>query len=139
MANAIVDWVAAKKCKMMISIGGMAIQDRQDLDRPKVFAAVSSDSMIKSMSEKGIELLSEGYVVGPYAVMLRRCAEVSIPAVTLLAQSFYNYPDPEAAAAAITELSRRRLVGFRVYFCSRLEPNVMVSMQSKSRVSVFLA
>jgi len=106
MANTIVDWAKAKKCKMMISIGGMAVQDRQDLEKPKVFAAVSSESLMKDMSEKGIEIFTEGYVVGPYAVMLRRCAERGIPSVILLAQSFYNYPDPEAAAAAIEELNK---------------------------------
>jgi uncharacterized protein len=106
LANAIVDWAKAKKCKMMVSIGGMAVPERQDLGKPKVFAAVSSNAIMKEMSGKGIEILSEGYVVGPYAIILRRCAEKGIPAVTLLAQSFYNYPDPEAAAVALTELNK---------------------------------
>jgi uncharacterized protein len=37
---------------------------------------------------------------------MRYCAERNIPAIALLAQSFYNYPDPEAAAAAIREFSK---------------------------------
>jgi uncharacterized protein len=39
-------------------------------------------------------------------LLLRRCAELSVPAITLLTQSYYNYPDPEAAAASLNAVSR---------------------------------
>jgi len=45
-------------------------------------------------------------MVGPYALIMRYCAERNIPAIVLMAQSFYNYPDPEAAAATIKEFSK---------------------------------
>ena len=37
---------------------------------------------------------------------MRYCAEKKISAIALLAQSFYNYPDPEAAAVTLKELSK---------------------------------
>ncbi len=45
-------------------------------------------------------------MVGPQALTMRYCAERNIPAIALMAQSFYNYPDPEAAAMVIKELTK---------------------------------
>jgi uncharacterized protein len=102
----LVDWGQAKKVKMMVAIGGIPVQDRQDIESVKVYGAASNPSLLKTLSEKGIEILQGGFMVGPYAIIMRYCAERNIPAIALLAQSFYNYPDPEAAAAAIKVLSK---------------------------------
>ena len=45
-------------------------------------------------------------MVGPYALLIRYCTEMNVPAIALLAESFYNYPDPEAAAVTIREFSK---------------------------------
>jgi uncharacterized protein len=52
------------------------------------------------------ELMEEGYIVGAYALMIKKCMEIKLPAITLLAQSFFSYPDPEAAAATIKVLNK---------------------------------
>jgi uncharacterized protein len=105
LADAIVNWAASRNVEALIAIGGMAVQNRQDIDVPKVFAAVSDKSLEKKVGDAA-EILEEGYIVGAYALMLKKCAEMKLPAITLLTQSFYNYPDPEAAAAALTSLNK---------------------------------
>lgn len=102
----LVEWGQAKNVKLVVSMGGMPVQDRQDLTEVKVFGAASNQSLLKMLSEKGIEILRGGFMVGPYALIMRYCTERNIPAIALLAQSFYNYPDPEAAAAALMEFSK---------------------------------
>jgi len=102
----LVEWGQAKNTKLMVSMGGVPVQDRQDLETVKVYGAASNPSLLRTLSDKGIEILSGGFMVGPYALIMRYCAERNIPAIALLAQSFYNYPDPEAAAAAIKEFSK---------------------------------
>jgi len=102
----LVEWGQAKKVKLMVSMGGIPAQDRQDIENVKVYGAASNPSLLKTLSDKGIEVLHGGFMVGPYALMMRYCAERNIPAIALLAQSFYNYPDPEAAAATIKEFSK---------------------------------
>lgn len=101
----LIDWGKRKNVKMMISLGGIPMQDRQDAQHVKVFAAASTPEMLKIVQDKGIEILKEGYMVGPQAIMLQRCASLGLPAVTLLAQCFFNYPDPEAAAEVLKELA----------------------------------
>jgi uncharacterized protein len=62
--------------------------------------------MLKAVQTKDIEALMEGYMVGPQAIMLMRCAQMGLPAVALLAQCFLNYPDPEAAAEVLKSLAK---------------------------------
>jgi len=104
--RALVDWGQSKKMRLMVSIGGMPVPDRQDIKEPQVFGAASTMSLLSTLSAKGVKILKEGYMVGPYALIMRYCAERNLPAIALLAQSFYNYPDPEAAAAALQELTK---------------------------------
>jgi uncharacterized protein len=103
--DALIDWGKAKKAKMMISLSGIPIEDRQDAKELKVFAAASNPEVLKTVQDKGIEALMEGYMVGPQAIMLLRCAQIGLPAITLLAQCFFNYPDPEAAAEILKGLA----------------------------------
>lgn len=104
--RAIIDWSQSKEIKMIVSLGGMPIPNRQDIKKPKVFGAASNPSTLNMLQEKKINVLKEGFMVGPQALVMRYCAERNISAVALLAQSFYNYPDPEAAAEAIKELNK---------------------------------
>lgn len=105
LADAIVRWASSKKAKIVISIGGMAVQNRQNIEKPKVFAALTDESLIGVLRDSA-EVLQEGYMVGPYALILKKCLDSKISGVTLLAQSFYNYPDPEAAAAVLGSLEK---------------------------------
>ena len=104
--DALIDWGKSKNVKMMIALGGIPIQDRQDAKELKAFAAASSPEAMKIAEDKQIEILTDGYLVGAQAIMLQRAANNGIPALSLLAQCFYNYPDPEAAAEVLKGLGR---------------------------------
>jgi uncharacterized protein len=105
LATGLVVWAQKKKIRLMLSIGGMAVANRQDIDAPKVFAALSEKSLEDKLNGSA-EILDEGYIVGAYGLLLRKCAQSSIPAISLLTQSYYNYPDPVAAAAALTSVNK---------------------------------
>jgi predicted ATP-grasp superfamily ATP-dependent carboligase len=81
------------------------VQNRQDVKEPKVFGAGSSEDSIKLLREKGLEILNEGFIVGPQALIMRYCTERELTAIALLAQSFFKYPDPEASAVAIKKFA----------------------------------
>jgi len=128
LADAIVNWATSRNAELVVSIGGMAVQNRQDLDVPKVFAALSSKALEKKLGDAA-EVLDEGYIVGAYALMLRKCAEINLPAITLLTQSFYNYPDPEAAAAALNALNK--ILGLKVEVSDLLQKGEEIRLRAK--------
>jgi len=102
----IVDWGKSKKIKRIISMGGIPVENRQSIKEPKVFAAASNQELLDTVSKKGLNLMNEGYIVGAQALSMRYSVSKKIPVIAILAQSFYNYPDPEAAALALKELSK---------------------------------
>ena len=127
--NALIDWGKSRNVKMMISLSGIPIQDRQDAQELKVFAAASSPETLKMVKEKGLEILNEGYMVGPQAIMLQSCARLRVPALTLLAQCFLNYPDPEAAAEVLKELAN--ITGIKVDVSKLLEKGEEIRLRAR--------
>jgi uncharacterized protein len=128
LANTLVDWAGQNGARLMMSLGGMAVANRQDIDMPKVFAALSAKS-VESQLNGAAEVLEEGYIVGAYGLLLRNCAQASIPAITLLTQSHYNYPDPEAAAVALTAVNK--ILGLKVDASELLKKGEEIRLRSK--------
>jgi len=114
--RSLVEWGEQKNVNIVVSIGGIPTPNRQEINEPKVFAIASNPQLVQWLEgkiewqgrklDKPFEILREGYMVGPYALVLQYCMQRNIPAVGLLAQAFYNYPDPHAAAMVLKELSR---------------------------------
>ncbi|MDH5447488.1 MAG: PAC2 family protein [Candidatus Bathyarchaeota archaeon] len=129
LMRSFVEWGKSKNVKMMIPIGGIPVQNRQDIEEPKVFGTASSLDMIKLLEQKGVNVLKEGYMVGPQALIMRYCAERSIPAIALLAQSFYNYPDPEASAATLNQLAK--VTGIKVDVSKLFEKGEEIRLRAK--------
>ena len=128
LAEGVVEWARSKGTKLMLSLGGMAVANRQDIDSPRVFAAFS-EKALESRLNGAAEVLEEGYIVGAYGLLLRKCAEFSVPAITLLTQSYYNYPDPVAAAAALTTVNK--ILGLKVDVSELLKRGEELRLRSK--------
>ncbi len=127
--HSIIDWGKEKEVKMMISLGGIPVQERQDLEELKVFAAASNPETLKIAKDKNLEVLMEGYMVGPQAIMLQYCATLGLPALTLLAQCFFNYPDPEAAAKALEQLMN--ITGLKVNISTLIEKGEEIRLKAR--------
>jgi len=106
IVHALIDWGNSNEVKMMVSMSGIPVQDRQDIEKIGVFASASNPDTLKMIQDKGVQVLQEGYMVGPQAIMMQYCANKGVPAATLLAQCYFNYPDPEAAAELLKELAK---------------------------------
>ncbi|MCD6445414.1 proteasome assembly chaperone family protein [Candidatus Bathyarchaeota archaeon] len=127
--HSLIDWGKSKKVKMMISMSGIPVQDRQDLETLKVFAAASNIETLKVLQDKGLAILKEGYMVGPQAILMQYCATVGLPAVTLLTQCFFNYPDPQAAAETLKALTI--LTGIKVDTSKLIEKGEEIRLRAR--------
>ena len=102
----IVDWGEEKKVKRIVSMGGIPLENRQTVKEPEVFGAASSQELLNTIEKNGLKILNQGYIVGAQALSMRFSINRKMPSIAILAQSFYNYPDPQAAAMALKELSK---------------------------------
>ncbi len=106
MTRALADWFNSINAKLVISVTGLPVQNRIDIEKPEVFAVGNSDVAMKKLKDKQVELLEEGFIAGAYAIMLNECKKRDLNAISLLAQCFPVYPDPGAAASAIEALDK---------------------------------
>lgn len=127
--DALIEWGKSKNVKMMISLGGIPLQDRQDATELKSFAAASSPEALKLVQDRNVEPLTEGYIVGPQAIMLQRAAKMETPALALLSQCFYNYPDPEAAAEVLKSLGK--IIDVKVDVAKLLEKGEEIRLRAR--------
>jgi uncharacterized protein len=129
LMRSFMEWVKSKNTKMIVPIGGIPVQNRQDIEKPEVFGTASSVDMIRFLEQHKLDVLREGYMVGPQALIMRYCAEANLPAVALLAQSFPNYPDPEAAAAALKQFST--ITGVKIDVTKLVEKGEEIRLRAK--------
>ncbi len=106
LAKKIVSLVEEIEAKRIIMIGGIPAPNRIEIKKPKVYGAAILEEDRKKLENAGIELFKNGFIAGVYATILKECMKVKYPAIILLAESYANYPDPGAAAAALEALSK---------------------------------
>lgn len=106
LARSIAEWALRKKAGAVFTISGLPVPNRHELEKIRIFGVASDDKLLKVLKDNEIEIIDRGFLVGPQALILKYCVERNIPAIALLAESFYNYPDPEASSVAIMALNK---------------------------------
>jgi len=105
-ARVLASWLHEKGVELTVSISGIPTQNRLNIETPLVFGVANSRNASEILRSKGIEVMEEGFIAGVYALILKECKKIGMPAVALLAQSFLKYPDPGAAASALISLNK---------------------------------
>lgn len=98
LTEAVLDWIAKKRPKLVMVIGGIPDENRMNIDRPQVMTVFSSEEAKSSANNMGGEPMKGGYLSGYAAYFLREAIRRGIPAAAVMVQSFDAYPDPGAAA-----------------------------------------
>jgi uncharacterized protein len=129
LARSIVNWAKLKNVELLISVTGIATQNRLDIENPAVFGVGASPSTKELLAKADIQLLEEGFMVGPHALILRECLKNKVPNVILLAQSHYQYPDPGAAASMVMALNK--LLGLKVDVKRLLEQSDEIRLKTR--------
>ncbi|MCD6348820.1 MAG: proteasome assembly chaperone family protein [Candidatus Korarchaeota archaeon] len=109
---AVLDWIARRRPKLAIVIGGVPEEDRIKVEKPQVMAVFSSEEAKSLASGIKGQLMKEGYLSGYAAFFLREASRRGVPAAALMVQSFAAYPDPGAAAEVLKAIEP--VLGFDV-------------------------
>ncbi|MBS7645574.1 MAG: proteasome assembly chaperone family protein [Candidatus Bathyarchaeia archaeon] len=106
LADGLLDWASAKGFELLVSVSGIAVPNRLEIDTPEVYGVASSEKARRILEDSKIPLLEEGFMVGPHAAILRESLRRKVDSLILLAQSHYQYPDPGAAASVVNTLNK---------------------------------
>ena len=106
IARSIIDWVQSKNIELLISLSGIAVQNRLDIDVPTVYGVGSTSSVKEEITRIEVEVFEEGFITGLQATLMKECLKKDIQNMILLVQSHLQYPDPGAAASLITSIAK---------------------------------
>jgi uncharacterized protein len=129
VSRAIVDWAKSKNVELLVSISGVPIQNRLDVEVPQVFSVGTSPAIRDSLKKEDIEPFEEGFMAGLHGLVVRECLKKGVASAVLLAQSHLQYPDPGAAASAINALNR--LLGLKVDVKKLLEEEEEIRLKMR--------
>jgi uncharacterized protein (TIGR00162 family) len=111
LSETVIDYLAKKfKAGQMITLGafvtGVFPKD------PKVYAAATEDSLVKGISSKGYEIMTEGSITGMNGILLGIAKLRGMKGYALLGETSGYALDPKASAALLMALEK--LIGLKV-------------------------
>jgi uncharacterized protein len=100
LARAIVEWAKKHNASRIISIGGIAKEEKSP--DGKIYVVGTDKSEVESIaSKKGYKPIKLGFLTGLLGVLLLHCQEEKLPAHAYLTDAFIDTPDPKAAASMV--------------------------------------
>lgn len=107
LAMAIVEFARRRGIELIVSMTGLGSPKRLQGGGTSVYWIASDSEADKAAREADMgERLEEGILVGPYAIILKEAVRKMVSNIVIMAESYPEFPDPEAAAEAVRALSR---------------------------------
>jgi len=129
ISKSIVEYASRKGIDYIISLSGIAVPNRLEIKKLTAYWLASTDKAAEIIKDLDIKSFDEGFIVGPYAVILKESKRKNINNLMILIESFYDFPDPEAAAEALQILSK--ITGISVDVSKLLEEAELVKIQTR--------
>lgn len=104
IADAIIAWAKKNKIKRIISLAGMT--SRQGVKKSEIYGIASTDNMAKLLEKQKTKIITEGVTTGVSGILMAKCNAQNFPALSLLIETEYGYPNPGASAELLEHLEK---------------------------------
>ncbi len=104
LTTSVLDWIARRRPKLAIVLGGVPEENRIKIEKPQVMAVFNCEEAKNFAENIRGDLMKEGFLSGYAAFFLREATRRGVPAAALMVQSFATYPDPGAAAEILKSI-----------------------------------
>ena len=105
LSMAIVDYAQRRRIDHIISPVGVGVPNRLEIKKPNVYWIATSKEGKEMIAKLNLKKFEEGYLVGPYAVILKESMRRRVSNIVLLAEAFRDFPDPEASISILEAIS----------------------------------
>lgn len=120
LAEFIVDYAKKYGIDTIISITGVPIPNRLDIEKPTAYWIASEEGLSEELSNTNLmQKFDDGYIAGPYAPILLEASRKNVKNFVVVVESFLDIPDPEASAVALDIISK--YIGFSIDVSSLLK------------------
>ncbi|MGQ9781318.1 MAG: proteasome assembly chaperone family protein [Nitrososphaeria archaeon] len=106
LIKGLIQWAKAKNVQTVLGATGIPTPNRLEIEKPNVLGLATTKELKRCLQNGKIQSLQEGMLVGTYAILVRECLKHKIPNITLLSESFEEFPDPGASASIVEALNR---------------------------------
>ncbi len=106
LSRILLDYFERKGVTHILMASGIAIQNRFESTELKTYYLTTSADVERILRETGIQPFENGFLVGPYALMLKEAIRANMPATLIMTESFLEFPDPEASAKNLEVISK---------------------------------
>jgi uncharacterized protein len=107
LSIAIVEFARKRGIEYIVGMSGLGNPDRAEV-QPSLYwlsTTPQAESLASSLKDVG-KPFPGGLIVGPYATILKESVKRGVNTLLLMAESFIDIPDPEAAAVTLQGLSK---------------------------------
>jgi len=130
LALSIVEFSRLRGVELLVGLTGVVNPERAEMEKPGVYWLASTQEAASIASRiQGAKRAEEGYIVGPYAILLKESTRRRVNTIILMADSFLDIPDPEAAAEVLKALSQ--LTGVPIPIEKLVEEGELVKLRMK--------
>ena len=129
LSAAIVQFARTRGIEAIISMTGVGNPLRFEMEKPGLYIISSDENASRIASQVRAEKLKEGILAGPYALILKESIRKRLSNIVVMADSFLDIPDPEAAAVALEAASA--IIGVSVDTRSLLEEAERIKLRLK--------
>ncbi len=106
LARAVLDFMERRGVRFLLMASGLPVQNRFELSNLRTYYLTNSSEARKVFEGMGALPFENGYLVGPYAMMLKEALKYHVEMALLLTESFLEFPDPEASARNLEIISK---------------------------------
>ncbi|MCD6114341.1 MAG: proteasome assembly chaperone family protein [Thermoprotei archaeon] len=106
LAFMLVDYAQKKGVTHIVSPIGLGVPHRMEVEKPAIYGLSTSKDGSELLSKFGVKKFQEGFIVGPYAVILKEAKRRKVSNIVIFAEAFIDFPDPAAAVEVLTILTK---------------------------------
>ncbi|RMF32471.1 MAG: proteasome assembly chaperone family protein [Candidatus Nitrosothermus koennekii] len=100
-AKVLINWLKDLKPRLIINVTGIPVQNRISIEKPEVLALQTN----YTNKINNVRAFNDGFIMGTYASIIKECYNNNLPSLTLLAQTYLNFPDPAAAMSVLNVIN----------------------------------
>ena len=134
--SALLDYATRRGVDVVTCMTGLPIPNRFEVENLNTYFITSSKELAEKLQGLGVKLFENGYLVGPYALVLKEGCRRRLGVLVILTESFMEFPDPEASAKGLEVLSK--IVEVEVDVAELLEQAEIIRVKAREHMKKIL-
>ena len=132
LVNSMLDYAMRRGIDNIVCMTGLPIPNRFEIESLRTYFVPSTRRALEIGKSIGIQLFENGYLVGPFAILLKEAIRRRMNALVLLTESFLEFPDPEASARNLELFSK--IIGITIDIKELLEQAEVIRLRAREHM-----